>query len=963
MTDERWREISRLYNAAAALEPAERAAFLHEACGNDDLLCAEVESLLLDDSRAEELLESAATRLDLVGRRIGSYELDSLIGAGGMGEVFRARDTKLDRNVAIKVLPRNFAADSGRLARFQREARLLAALNHPHIAAIYGFEDAPAGPALVLELVDGDTLAERLDKGSIPVDDTLTIARQIADALDAAHGHGIVHRDLKPANIKFASIDAVKVLDFGLAKFVAAPDSAKVPTDVTGEGMVVGTAAYMSPEQARGKAVDKRTDIWAFGCVMYEMLAGQAAFDGATVSDTIAAILDREPDWSALPSSTPLRVRDLMHRCLQKDPRERLRDIGDARYVLANSTDPLPSSSERLRHRRVLTVGVACLLSAAAGAAVLSLVTGSGATATPSVTRFTVSSPFVNIPAQVSQRLAISRDGRVVVFIGEREGVRQLYVRRLDQLEATPISGTEGQAGEIVTVFLSPDGTWAGYIDTRARALKKVPLTGGPSITVCDLSPLAGTPSPNFGGAASWGSSGTIVFSSFAAGPSLMKVSDSGGVPEPLTHPGKDTIHAQPYMLPNGRAVLFTSQVVGKLPMLGVISLDTGEETLLTEGQLPRITKSGRLVYIRNNDLWTVGLDAGLKMSGTPAPVQEDLGNFANFGYYDLSDGGTLVYSRTDPRRMLVWVDRDGREVALPVRPQTYLYPRISPDGTRVALDIRTRDEGDIWVLDLRRFDFVRLADTGNDRHPVWTPDGSRIFFASNKSLLGLRGSEVTESYRLLSQVADGTGTPESFLERNDVEFPQSFSPDGTKLILRSMTGQSVGGRTEPTRFSNTGYDLNLFTMPSRRLEPLIASVFFETNGEISPDGRWIAYESQESSRRDVYVRPFPGVSKQRWLISTDGGSQPLWSRSGDELFYLGPDGRLMGVRVQTSPSFLASPATRVLNTVYLFHSVVNPGRTYDISPDGKRFLMIKELDGGIGPQPVIVMNWAASLK
>ena len=937
MNDERWREVSRLYHHAATLAAADRPAYLREVCADDEALRSEIESLLIENSRVERLLGAGHSRMDFIGRRIGVYEIRSLLGAGGMGEVYRARDTKLDRDVAIKILPSAFTSDPERLVRFEREARLLASLNHPHIASIYGFEETSDGPALVLELVDGETLAARLTKGPIPISESVSIARQLVDAFDAAHEHGIVHRDLKPANIIITPGGDVKVLDFGLGKASNPGEShSKQRTAETREGVVLGTAAYMSPEQARGKPVDKRTDIWAFGCVLYEMLSGKPAFPGDTVSDTISGILDREPEWTALPVAVPTPVRRLLHRCLEKDARRRLRDIADAAGDL--SADELthvdaPKSLPLLK--RLILIGAMGLVAAALAAASWQFASPRTPAAAP-VSRFSLALPSVNLRSDVGQRLAISRDGRFIVYNGARANGRQLYVHSLDQIDSVPIRGTEAEDGEIGSLFLSPDGEWVGFYDVRTSAIRKIRVTGGQSVTICEL---PGEARFTTGATASWSRSGVIVFNSTLK-PGLFKVAETGGVPEPLTQPPAGTLHRQPHVLPDGKAVLFTIQTPEKPSMLAVLSLETGEQKLLLEGTLSRATTNGHLVFQRSGRLWSIGFDpVTLGVSGQVAPVLEDTGNFVNAGNYDIAESGTLIFSRTEAKRMLVWVDRQGREEPLAVPPKTYMYPRISPDGTRVALDIRNDvDWGDVWVLDLHRAALAPLMDRGNERHPIWSPDGSRVLFATI-------GSGATD-FRLYSQASDGTGAADPLIQGGSVQFPLSFSPDGKYLLTRGM--------------GFPRWNLNLLSMADRRVSPLVADEFFETNGEISPDGRWIAYEARETSRRNVYVRPFSDVGKGRWLISTEGGSQPLWSRSGRELFFLDPDGRLTAVNVQSSPSFAASTPVRLLDQAYLFHSVYFPARTYDVSPDGSRFLMIKEADG---PRLVVVLNWAATLK
>ena len=885
------------------------------------------------------------------GARVGPYAIVAAIGAGGMGEVYKARDTKLNRDVALKVLPKSFALDPDRLARFQREAQVLASLNHPNIAAIYGLEESDGVRALVLELVEGPTLADRVAQGPIPLDEALPIARQIADALEAAHEHGAIHRDLKPANIKVRPDGAVKVLDFGLAKaFDVAPtsDLSESPTmtspAMTGMGVILGTAAYMSPEQAKGKPVDKRADIWAFGCVLFEMLTGKRAFEGEDVAETLGAVIHKEPVWTALPANTPPAVRTGLQRCLQKDPRQRVRDIGDVRLAIEGAFEtvfpqsgeaPLVGAPQRVAWGRAITLVLAAALVAAlaSGVAVWSFARV-GPAVPPQVTRFAVAIPQRDVIDNDSG-MALSPDGSRLVYSATRDGVRQLFVRGRDQLEPVPIRGTE----DAVHPFFSPDGAWVGFF--TSSALKKVAITGGPAVTLCQVGRRRG---------ATWGSDDTIVFSSVAA-PGLMRVSASGGEPELLSTPKADEgRHNWPEFLPGGKAVLFTTGPEGPISgkRVALLSLETGEQRILVDGTDGHFVPSGHLVFGREASLWAAPFDVErLAVTGEAAPILEgvQVNTGGGWALYAVSNDGSLVYlpGGSGEERTLVWVDREGREEPINAPPRAYVYPRLSPDGTRVALDVRDQEQ-DIWVWDFARQTLTRLTfDPAPDTYPVWTPDARRLIFSS------ARAGPVNPFW----QAANGTGSAERLAEDSNGLDTYSVSPDAKRLVLRELA-------------QKTGYDVVMLSMDGeRRVVPLLNTQFSERNAEISPDGRWLAYQSNESGVFEIYVRPFPDVNAGRWQISTGGGEKPLWARSGGELFYLTLTESLMSVPLQVGASFTFGNAGIALEEPY-FAAVFADGRTYDVSPDGRRFLMIKEFGraGETAPaQLIFVENWVEELK
>jgi hypothetical protein len=911
-----------------------------------------------------------------------------------MGEVYRALDTNLGRQVAIKILPDAFAHDAERLARFEREAKTLAALNHPNIAQIYGLEKADGIRALVMELVEGPTLADRIAQGPIPVDDALPLAKQIAEALEAAHEQGIIHRDLKPANIKLRPDGVVKVLDFGLAKALepagVASDLTQSPTIIpamtTGVGMLLGTAAYMSPEQARGKAADKRSDIWAFGCVLYEMLTGTRAFDGEHVSDTLAAVLRGQPNWGALPHETPSAVRALLRRCLERDPRERVADLGAALFVIKEqgslAAAPVRGELARITRRRV-AVGIATLLvgAAAAGTGVW-VATQPDAPVLVTRTAVTTSGAAAQNLQDYAPNLAITPDGTRVVY----GGTNRLLVRALDRLEPTALGGI----GAPRTLFMSPDGQWVGFFD-GSTALKKVAIAGGPAVT---LTTIDGT-APR---GATWSADGTIIYATQTPTTGLQRISSAGGPPTVLTtpdHAGGETDHFWPEFLPGGQAVLFTIIAsTGGLANAQVAVLDlrtSTYKTVLRGGHHAHYVSTGHLMYGTAGTLRAVPFDLGrLEATGPPVPMLDAVATTAEGGLeMALAATGTLVYvpgRNVGAQRSLAWVDRMGREELLATPARAYYYPRIAPDGSRVALDIRDQEQ-DIWIWDIARQTLTRLTfDPTPDGYPVWTPNSQRIVFLSARA----------GAFNLYWQAADGTGAADRLTESARTQAPYSVSPDGTVLVLREDAPQTrtdllwlslaPGGpglrqrlRGVPSPVDSTGLN---GTKPAELVEgreerggvgaakdgaprPLVQTMFGEANGEVAPDGRWLAYQSDESGRDQIYVRPFPNVSGGRWQVSTGGGRTPLWARTGRELFYRSADGAVMVVQVESGPVWRSSSPAQVLPARY-YDGAGLTGRTFDLSPDGQRFLMIKEGGGDQTTTPqqiIVVQNWREELK
>ena len=969
-------------------DPKVRSDYVREACANDEGLRQEIESLLAHVS-GEALVDTPALAVSaqalaadgsssLVGRQFGVYKLTSFLGAGGMGEVYRARDTRLERDVAIKILPRVFSSDSERLHRFEREARVLATLNHPHIGAIYGIEDVDGVPALVLELVEGQTLAERLggsdSGGSDPsrfgastsgagrglvVDEALDIAQQLAGALDAAHERGIVHRDLKPANIKVTSEGVVKVLDFGLARLVAGtgaagdmqgatPPSALATSLATRPGVVLGTAAYMSPEQARGQAVDKRTDIWAFGCILYEMLCGRAAFAGETLTDTLAAVVSREPDWTALPEATTSTVRTVLTRCMEKDPKRRLRDIADVQLLLSGALDTSKSASvERASGAttslRRSTILAASSMLVAVGATAVAMWLWSRPAVPPRLSRLLIPSTgsaaaLLPNTGRANRALTITPDGSAIVYIGSNS--TRLFVRSLDAQEPLEIA-----AGQQLNVpFVSSDGRWVGFVD--GSALKRVAVVGGAPLAIATLKGKAV--------GATWLPDDTIVFATNET-TGLQRVSVAGGGVTELTRVDRDggqAAHAWPESLPGGNAVLFTiTSQTGRedADRIAVLDLRNHTQKILVPGAShAQYVASGHLVYVAAGALWAVPFDLRrLEVNGSPVRVLPQLVTTVNgSAQFALATDGTLVYADSVPTvasQDLVWVDRTGKETPLGAPTREYLNVRLSPDGARVAVNIAGQDQ-DIWMWNMEREVLTRVtADPANDAAPVWTLDGHRLIFASQRD---------GGIYNLWWQAADGTGNAERLTASANTQVPTSLSPDGHELVFFQLT---------PTRL----FDILRLALPGKQVSSLLETAFSELNGVISPDGRWLAFQSDGSGRPEIYVRPFPGTAGGQWPVSTAGGRMPAWS--GARLLFFQADGSLMEVRFEGRNSrWHAEAPAKLLDSQYFAGSAATIARTYDVSPDGQRLLMIKPSRAGSQPVSaglIVVQHWDEELK
>ncbi len=873
----------------------------------------------------------------MIGKTLAHYEITGRLGKGGMGEVFRARDAKLGREVAIKVLPEEFARDTDRVARFQREAKLLASLNHPNIAAIHGLEESGGTQFLVLELVEGETLAERLKRGSIQVEDSLKLALQIAEALAAAHEKGVIHRDLKPANIKVTPEGKVKVLDFGLAKAYSGEqeqmnlsNSPTLSDAATQQGVILGTAAYMSPEQARGKAVDKRTDIWAFGCVLYEMLAGQAAFQGEDVTEILAAVVKLGANLDLIPANIHPRVREVLTRCLQKEQKKRYPDIGEARYeieqVLADPGGVFVQPASAAKPRKQMRLGLPWI----AAVFVLGLIVAGLAVwkLKPSEPRRIIrldhvlpeDQQFNFNPNGIGHTLAVSPDGTQFAYSTSKG----LYLRSMDQLSATFISGTGDNPQ---SPFFSPDGQWLGYWSQADSKLKKISIRGGAPVTLCDVNSIHG---------AIWYADNTIVYADVTKG--VMRVSANAGVPEILER-GTSTY---PQFLPDGKSLLFAD--VSRIIVRG---LESGERKVLFTGGGAFYLPTGHLVYwVQNNtNLFAAPFDLRkLEVTGGTTPIVENADDCA------ISESGTLIYipatvdySKWEP----VWVDRNGKEEPSGLPPNRYSAPSLSPDGTRLALTAETGENSDIWIWDFYRKTLTRFTfEKGEDGSPLWSPDGKRIVFASN------RGGKPGVYWK----AADGTGEAEIL-----------GSPSGSWLVSLCWAGNAKTLVFEGNRREDNYCIASLSTEGDRAIKPLLEDKSIIANPNISPDGKWMAYMSQESGQTEIYVRPFPNVNSGKWQISTGSGAQePRWSPSSRELFYRSGDA-MMAVSIETDPTFKAGVPTKLFQGNYYS----NIGHNWDISPDGKRFLMIKPIpttvaaSSSAAPRPKIniVINWFEELK
>ena len=938
MDPERWRRIEKIYHEAASHPTSERHAFLAAACGPDATLLDEVQSLL--DQGASEtgsfdrgpVLASMTEPRLRAGERLGAYEVRGLLGVGGMGEVYRAYDGRLGRDVALKLLPQAFTSDSQRLARFEREARVLASLNHPNIGAIYGIEETSRVPgvrgrALVLEFVEGPTLADRIARGPLTTATATKIAIQIAQALEAAHDKGIVHRDLKPANVKITPAGMVKVLDFGLATPVEAPSSgsndvATFSGERTQPGVIVGTLSYMSPEQARGIPVDRRTDVWAFGCVLFEMLTGKPAFPGETMSDTIAKILEREPDWSMLPPATPGALRRVLRWALAKDPQRRLRHLGDACLEL-ESADPNASARDAERPRTGWPLAAALVTAVIGGIVVGAFGARRWTSQVPDSARQTANFAIPVAVAEVWPRnVAISPDARYVAYVAGPPGNQKTYLRHVGDRQSRLIAQLPMQSPQ---PFFSPDSQWVAYFD--AGKLKKVSVSGDAPVT------LAEAPTPRGG---TWGTDGSIVFAPISRG-GLVWLPPTGGRPQVLTTPDAargETSHRGPTFLPESRTVVFVAESsTGSARSLQVVSLDSKQVAVLTEGGgvFPRYVPTGHLAYLLDEKVVVVPFDAAaLRITGPPATAVADTDSFS------FSADGTLVYTQAVRSNVLastmVWVDRNGSVSRLPLAADNYEHPRLSPDGRTIVVQKATGADSSLWIYDLTRETLSKFTLAVRSDWPVWGADSRSIIYASNRP-----GTQ----WDIFVKPADGSGAERVVLARPLTQIPRAAAPTGDVLIFEETYADRP----------NT-----LWRMSLRDGEP---QPLFETaNGEMmptfSPDGRWVGYVSPRSGRNEVYVTSSNGTGRM-WQISSDGGAEPIWSFSGGELFYRAND-KMMVVDVTRSETLSFSKPRVLFEGDYMFGTT--EGQQFDVTRDGRRFLMLKAQQPLAATPLNVRVNW-----
>jgi serine/threonine-protein kinase len=940
MEPARLQQIQDLYHAAVDHAPSERGAFLKQACGLDAELRREVESLLAQNGSSDgpmqrqaiSLLAEAVVAQVSAGDLLGPYKIESLLGAGGMGQVYKARDTRLGRTVAIKIANQQFSD------RFEREARAIAALNHSNICTLYD-----VGPNyLVMELIEGPTLADRIRQGPIPLAEALAVARQTADALEAAHEKGIVHRDLKPANVKIRPDGSVKVLDFGLAKAVSeeAEFTSDSPTVLSVSGMILGTAGYMSPEQARGQKVDKRADIWAFGVVLYEMVSGQRLFERKTLSDTLAAVIKEEPDLTRV----PVKVQRLLRRCLEKDPNRRLRDISGVELLLEGES-AAPSRSRFSKTGRTGWIAAGAL-------AVVAVV----ALWRPWRAQKPVDRPLVRLdidlgadvslpaPTNSAGNFAISPDGRRLAYPSGTPV--KLFTRRLDQPKATELPGTQGAS----MPFFSQDGRWVGF--HSGGKLNKISVEGGAVVPLTEFVSFAG---------ASWGEDGSILASE-ELGKGLVRISATGRPPETVAGLENGELGLlYPQILPGGKAILFaaaTALDADKLTIEVLTLADRHRKIVARGGNSPRYIPSsggatsggaGYLIYVNKATLFAVPFDLDkLETSGTAAPVLDDVAydSVDGAGQFDLSSTGTLVYRRASgvasTMTTVQWVDPAGRKEPLRVKPGDYEDPSLSPDGKQLALAVSEGGSEDVWIYDRERDAMTRLTFGGRVYvDPTWSPDGQHVVFA------GLGGD-------IFQARADGAGQPQALTQSKRVRGLPSFRPDGKRLAYCDATGNY---QIWTVPLENQGGQLK-----AGKPEQFLKSSFVDAAPSFSPDGRWLAYQSNESGKNEVYVRPFPPPSSGQsgqWQVSNSGGRMPHWSRVGHELMYQS------GNQIMAT-SYAVKGDTFVPDKPRVWIARLG-GTSWDLAPDGRRVVVVTPLESAEAPKQdhevVFLLNFFDELR
>ncbi len=896
-----------------------------------------------------------------IGSRLGVYEVTSSLGAGGMGEVYGATDTRLHRRVALKVLPDALAADPERLARFEREAQILAQLHHPNIASVFGLEESQAVRALVMELVEGPTLADRLAGGRIPLDEALSIAIQIAEALEEAHEKGIIHRDLKPQNIKSSPGEPVKVLDFGLAKAMDSSASGRgsdplhppalsvspTITSVQGTklGVILGTAAYMAPEQARGGTVDRRADIWAFGVVLWEMLSGKSLFAGDTISDTLAGVLKSEVDFGALPADTPPQVRQLLVRCLERNPKNRLRDIGDARLILDEtlrgassgsgvSAAPGPATARgRSAALPWVVAALALVLAAALGARALS---GRSAPV-PAQARTEVGvlvPPDRYLPRSESPPLDLSADGRTLIFVTEGRDRPAIFRRSFDRMMVDRIPGTDGADQPI----LSPDGRWIAFFSSGS--LRKIPVEGGSAVAVAEARTPRG---------ACWMPDGSLVYSPlYSTG--LWRVDTTGGAPVEITKldlEKQERTHRWPNALPDGKTVLFTVGLTSSPgsyddARIDAVRLDTGERRTLLEGaRMARYSAAGYLIYQRQQALLAARFDPStLTMLSAPFTIQEGVGgdSSSGSGYFAVAANGliaTAPESAIPNERLLTLVDRQGHETQIAAPPAAYTRPQFSPDGKTIVFAIGTGSaaDDDLYLHELATQRTSRLTFGQGHGIPCWTPDGRGIIYVKGRS------GEIGLAWK----AADGSGSERFLLPRGGISPPEAWLPGGRTLLITDLSGS---------------LDIAAVDLDSARATPVFANpAAAEYGPSTSPDGRFVAYTSAEGGQDDVYVETYP-PGGGKWQISEGVGVLPRWSRDGREIYFVSGDW-MMAVDVSVSPVFRSGVPRRLFAGPYDIRTP--PIRNYDVGPDGRFVVVKRALVSTVPRELVLIDGWESA--
>jgi eukaryotic-like serine/threonine-protein kinase len=935
---ERWATVERIYHDAIDRPPAERAAFLRSACAGDDWLHHEVESLLASDGGSlleKSALDMAAREMaqqdtpSWMGRKIRNYDILALVGAGGMGEVYRARDQSLGRDVALKLLPRELSSDPERTRRLEREARILASFNHANIATLYGLEEHDGQRFLVMELVPGQTLAERLRTGALPIPEALHVCRQIAEGLEAAHESGIVHRDLKPANVKVTRDGRVKLLDFGLAKALATSPSGVEPSAVaseaTREGMVLGTPAYMSPEQARGQQLDRRSDIWAFGCVLYECLSGRSPFKGDTVTDTLAAVLDKEPDWSGLGDNVPPAIARVLRRCLTKDVRRRLQHIGDARLELEETDQESVKRSEGAPRTRRATV---VLATAGVGISLVAGLTMWGARLATTSIDHAVAHLTLKIDDKTNGDLrlalsgfdipfAISPDGQRIVLLAHGSLGYQLFIRELSGFDTRPLPGT----GAARTPFFSPDGQWIGFWRAEDRILRKVSIAGGSPIEIAPTDIVYH---------ALWMPNDEIVIDSHSDS-GLWSVPAGGGQPKPIAirdrAPGERiSLRAQ---VPGSNDLLVASISTGGT-WLDVLSRETGRRRRLLRGggnSRALYTSSRHLVFADADALFAVALNEHFEPVGKPVPVLTGIDHFFLHANVALSDNGTLIYTPADrvEESQLVWKEREGGITPIPGGRGPMISAALSPNGREAAVTLVEGAKLQVWVLDLERGARRLLVGNGESYQPLWSRDGKFITYVAERE----------DGQVICRARADGTGAEETLVRVAGWTTPLDWSPNGRTLLYSEYTKRG---------------DSDIWSYSGGKATPLLAGPFSETSATFSPDGRFVAFLADDGGVSHVYVQPFPGPGP-RTAVSTGEGHSPRWGYDGRQIFY----GEMV-VDVTTDPAVRVGAPRPLSERRDLVGRI--PG-----SPDGRRFLSLTSR-GQAGPIELrIILNWFDELE